>query len=222
MLEPQRRRLGAGLGRLLQRRHPHARVPRAQRDGRGAGARARRAPAQPVRRHPRLPRRSATATSRRRSEEERREILRWTLWDNHKLTGYIATAALPDEVRPRGEDRPGRHRLARQARGQRRSKVLDRHLFTSEWIAADRITTADLSCVGYLYYDHEFGHDLTAFPNIERWRQPIAALPGWKHPYDLMPGHPIPAGAAHMTDAYIYDAIRTPRGKGRPDGACTR
>ena len=22
-----------------------------------------------------------------------------------------------------------------------------------------------------------------------------------------------------MTDAYIYDAIRTPRGKGRPDGA---
>ena len=43
-------------------------------------------------------------------------------------------------------------------------KVLDRHLFTQEWVAADRITTADLSCVGYLYYDHEFGHDLTAYP----------------------------------------------------------
>ena len=26
-----------------------------------------------------------------RSEEERREILRWLLWDNHKLTSYIAT-----------------------------------------------------------------------------------------------------------------------------------
>ena len=25
------------------------------------------------------------------SEAERREILRWTLWDNHKLTSYIAT-----------------------------------------------------------------------------------------------------------------------------------
>ena len=66
---------------------------------------------------------------------------------------------------------------------------------TSNTNAADRVTTADLSCVGYLYYDHEFGHDLTAYPNIERWRQAIAALPGWKHPYDLMPGHPIPAGA---------------------------
>ena len=42
--------------------------------------------------------------------------------------------------------------------------MLDRHLFTNEWVAADRITTADFSCVGYLYYDHEFGHDLTAYP----------------------------------------------------------
>ena len=25
-----------------------------------------------------------------------------------------------------------------------------------------------------------------------------------------------------MTDAYIYDALRTPRGKGRKDGACTK
>jgi glutathione S-transferase len=32
------------------------------------------------------------------------------------------------------------------------------------------------------------------YPNIDRWRNQIAALPGWKHPYDLMPGHPIEAG----------------------------
>ena len=24
-------------------------------------------------------------------EDERREILRWLLWDNHKLTSYVAT-----------------------------------------------------------------------------------------------------------------------------------
>jgi glutathione S-transferase len=49
--------------------------------------------------------------------------------------------------------------------------------------------------VGYLYFDHEFGHEIDSYPNIERWRKAIAALPGWRHPYDLMPGHPIPAGA---------------------------
>ena len=60
---------------------------------------------QPVRRHPRLPG-AALPRFAPRSEEERREVLRWTLWDNHKLTGSIAAAALPDEVRPRGKDRP--------------------------------------------------------------------------------------------------------------------
>jgi glutathione S-transferase len=80
-------------------------------------------------------------------------------------------------------------------RAGRALKVLDHRLFDQEWIAADRPTIADLSCVGYLYYDHEFGHDLDVYPHIDRWRQAIAALPGWRHPYDLMPGHPIPAGA---------------------------
>lgn len=129
-----------------------------------------------------------------KSDTERREILRWILWDNHKLTSYIASLRFLMKFVP--EDRTDQNVIAwLTARSGKALTVLDRHLFTSEWVAADRVTIADLSCVGYLYYDHEFGHDLTAYPNIERWRQAIAALPGWKHPYDLMPGHPIPAGA---------------------------
>jgi glutathione S-transferase len=57
------------------------------------------------------------------------------------------------------------------------------------------MTTADLSCVGYLYFTDEFGIDMADFPNIARWRDAIAAVPRWKHPYDLMPGHPLPAPA---------------------------
>ena len=38
------------------------------------------------------------------AEEERREILRWTLWDNHKLTGYLGHAALHDELPAGGQD----------------------------------------------------------------------------------------------------------------------
>jgi glutathione S-transferase len=121
-------------------------------------------------------------------------VLRWTFWDNHKLTGTVAPLRYLMKFVP--EEKTDQHVITWL--GKRSAialKVLDRHLFTREWVAADHITTADLSCVGYLYYDHEFGHDLTAYPNIERWRQAIAALPGWKHPYDLMPGHPIPADA---------------------------
>jgi glutathione S-transferase len=129
-----------------------------------------------------------------KSEEERREVMRWILWDNHKLTSYIASLRFMMKFLP--EERTDPHVIAcLSKRAGNALTILDRHLFTQEWVAADRITIADLSCVGYLYYDHEFGHDLTSYQNIERWRQAIAALPGWKHPYDLMPGHPIPAGA---------------------------
>jgi glutathione S-transferase len=129
-----------------------------------------------------------------KSEEERREILRWLLWDNHKLTSYIASLRFLMKFVP--EEKTDQHVIAwLSKRAGAALTVLDRHLFTQEWVAGDHITIADLSCVGYLYYDHEFGHDLTAFANIERWRQAIAAQPGWKHPYDLLPGHPIPAGA---------------------------
>ena len=85
------------------------------------------------------------------------------------------------------------------------------------------LTTADLSCIGYLYFTDEFGLDLAAFPNIDRWRSAIAALPGWQHPYDLMPGHPIPAGPdprrPPCPTPTSTTRIRTPRGKGRPDGS---
>jgi glutathione S-transferase len=30
------------------------------------------------------------------------------------------------------------------------------------------------------------------YPSLTAWRERIRALPGWQHPYDLMPGHPIP------------------------------
>jgi len=52
----------------------------------------------------------------------------------------------------------------------------------------------DLSLVAYLYYPpEEFGFDIPAtHKNIAAWLERIKALPGWKHPYDLMPGHPLP------------------------------
>jgi glutathione S-transferase len=62
------------------------------------------------------------------------------------------------------------------------------------YIAGDRPTIADLSVVAYLYYPaEEYGFDIAAeHKNIGAWLARIKALPGWKHPYDLMPGHPLP------------------------------
>ena len=47
--------------------------------------------------------------------------------------------------------------------------------------------------VTFLLKDEEFGFDIPAtHKNIAAWLDRIKALPGWKHPYDLMPGHPLP------------------------------
>ncbi len=127
-------------------------------------------------------------------EETRREILRWTLWDNHKLTSYIATLRFMLNFLPEEKRNPDVIAFLR-GRAATAMKVLEGHLASNEWIAAKRMTTADLSCVGYLYFTDEFGVDMADFPNIDRWRSAISALPGWKHPYDLMPGHPLPVPA---------------------------
>lgn len=125
------------------------------------------------------------------SAAERREILRWTLWDNHKLTSYIATLRFMLNFLPE-EKRSAEVIAFLRGRVEPAMKILENHLDGRDWIAAPRLTIADLSCIGYLYYTDEFGAGMDAFPNIDRWRNAIAALPGWKHPYDLMPGHPLP------------------------------
>ena len=57
---------------------------------------------------------------------------------------------------------------------------------------SDRPTIADVSMTGYLYYPaEEFGFDIAKdHPAIGAWLERMKALPGWKHPYELMPGYP--------------------------------
>lgn len=128
------------------------------------------------------------------NDDERREILRWTLWDNHKLTSPIATLRWMLNFAPEGSVDPGVIAYLR-ARSKSGLKTLDAHLSERRYAVADRPTTADLSLIGYLYFPAEFGVDWNDYPAIGAWTERIAALPGWQHPYDLMPGHPLPTKA---------------------------
>ncbi|RMD89634.1 MAG: glutathione S-transferase [Alphaproteobacteria bacterium] len=120
---------------------------------------------------------------------ERYEVLRWVLWDNHKLSSMAGTTRflmnfLPEEKRPQPviAFNQGRLRAA--------YTVLNGHLKGRDWIVGDGPTNADFSCCGYLFYPEPFGFDRAEWPEIDRWLSNIQSLPGWKHPYDLMPGNP--------------------------------
>ena len=72
--------------------------------------------------------------------------------------------------------------------------ILDKRLAPRAYVLGPEPSIADLSLVGYLYYPpEEFGFDMAAeYKNIGAWLERIKALPGWAHPYDLMPGYPLP------------------------------
>ncbi|HKP67338.1 MAG TPA: glutathione S-transferase [Casimicrobiaceae bacterium] len=124
-----------------------------------------------------------------RDDAERRDILRWILFDNHKLTSYTATyrfmrmfvsnadSAVLAEFRKRAETAWG---------------ILDAHLRGRQYVAADRLTIADISLCGYLFWPEELGVDWDRYPYVRDWLARIRSAPGWVHPYALMPGHPRP------------------------------
>ena len=125
------------------------------------------------------------------SEDERREILRWLFWDNHKLTSYTGTLRFFMSLM-KGAD-PGAVEFLRQ-RSRTAMGILDLHLAKRDFAVAGRPTIADISMCGYMYFNEEFGVDWPKdFPHIGKWLERIKGLKGWEHPYKLMPGHPLPA-----------------------------
>ncbi len=120
-----------------------------------------------------------------RSAAERREVLRWLFWDNHKLSTQIGTTRFLMNFLP-PDKRPEAVIAFQQGRLKAAYTVLNDHLANLKWVAGEAQTIADLSACGYLYYPEPFGFERKDWPHIDRWLDRIAALPGWKHPYDLM------------------------------------
>jgi glutathione S-transferase len=129
------------------------------------------------------------------SAVERREVQRWLYFDNHKLSGQVAIYRFMVQYLDAADAPAARyvHRRALMA-----LRTLDQHLETRAFVVGDRPTIADFSLCAYLYFNDEFGETWQAFPNIPEWLGRIKALPGWVHPYDLMPGHPVTVDKATL------------------------
>jgi glutathione S-transferase len=116
---------------------------------------------------------------------DRREVLRWTIFDNQKVSGVAGPLRflmnfLPEEKRSADVIGflSGRLKAALQ--------VLETQLADRPFLCGSELTMADLSCAGYLYYDEPFSFERAAYPAIDAWLTRISETPGWKHPYDLM------------------------------------
>jgi glutathione S-transferase len=120
-------------------------------------------------------------------ESEQFEILHWLFWDNHKLTGYMATYRFQRAFTP--SPNPDALKFLKDRLDQFLD-VLEGHLSQQPFVVGERPTVVDLSANAYLQYPiDESGCDFAAsHPAIKTWLLRVAALPGWRAPYALLPG----------------------------------
>ncbi|MEO5669648.1 MAG: glutathione S-transferase [Ramlibacter sp.] len=122
------------------------------------------------------------------TEEERLDVLRWLLFDNHKLTSYFATYRF---MKAFGQTQPDPAVMA-WLRGRLDSSfsILDKHLAGRSFVVGEKPTIADISICGYLFYPvAESGYEISGkYPNVWAWLQRVRTVPGWANPYDILPG----------------------------------
>jgi glutathione S-transferase len=126
-------------------------------------------------------------------EDEELEAMRWIIFDNQKVNGFLGPYRfLKNFAKPAGDPAV----LAFfKGRIDGNLGIINKRLDGRKFLLGDQPTIADVSLAGYFYYPaEEFGFDIGKdHPAIGAWRERVKALPGWAHPYELMPGHPIPA-----------------------------
>ena len=127
------------------------------------------------------------------SEDDRLEVLRWMFFDNHKFTSYFATWRFTKSFAPVAPD-PGVEKWLK-GRIDNAFGIVEKHLSTREYLVGSQPTIADMSLCGYLYFPpEESGYDIrTSYPAMARWLERLKSLPGWKPPYELLPGQPVAA-----------------------------
>jgi glutathione S-transferase len=125
------------------------------------------------------------------TDSERFEILRWLFWDNHKLTGYMAPYRFQRAFTP--SPQPQVLTFLR-TRLDDLLGIVEQHLGHQPFVVGDRPTIADVSMVGYLFFpSEESGYNFAAsHPAVHAWLGRVASLPGWRAPYDLLPGKHLP------------------------------
>jgi glutathione S-transferase len=125
------------------------------------------------------------------SERDRQEVLRWLFFDNHKFTSYFATLRFMKSFGATEPDPAVMKFLS--SRVDNAFGIVEKHLGTREYLVGTKPTIADISLCGYLYYPaEESGIDVPArYPAMARWLERLRNLPGWKPPYELMPGEKI-------------------------------
>jgi glutathione S-transferase len=123
-------------------------------------------------------------------EDEELEALRWIVFDNQKVNGFLG----PFRFLKTLAKTPGDPAVLNFLKGRIDGNlaIVNKRLEKAPFLLGAQPTIADISMCAYLYYPaEEFGFDIRKdHPAIASFLDRMKRLPGWAHPYDLMPGYP--------------------------------
>jgi glutathione S-transferase len=125
------------------------------------------------------------------NEEEKLEVLRWLLFDNHKFTSYMASYRFMKAFGPAAPDPAVMAWL--RGRLDNAFGIVNKHLVSLSYMVGSAPTIADFSLCGYLFYPvEESGYEIAErFPHIDAWLSRLREVDGWANPYDILPGERI-------------------------------
>ena len=127
------------------------------------------------------------------TEDERQDVLRWLLFDNHKFTSYFASYRF---MKAFGATAPDPAVMAwLKARIDSAFGIVEKHLAARAFMVGSAPTIADFSMCAYLFYPpEESGYRIDdAYPNMSAWLSRVRTIDGWASPYDVLPGARIQA-----------------------------
>jgi len=109
---------------------------------------------------------------------DRAEAMQWMFFEQHSLEPNIGAAWFWLTL-VRGGRELQQHALEDWLEnGYRALGVMEQHLKTHRFFAADRYTIADIALYGYTHVAHECDYNLASFPAIRAWLKRVAAEPG--------------------------------------------
>ena len=108
---------------------------------------------------------------------DRAEALQWMFFEQHSLEPNIGAAYFWLTLIKGGRDLQQHAFEDWMEEGHRALGVMEKHLATHDYFAADRYTIADIALYAYTHVAHLCDYDLQAFPAIRAWLDRVAAEP---------------------------------------------
>ena len=108
---------------------------------------------------------------------ERAEMLQWMFFEQHSLEPNIGAAYFWLALVKGGRELQQHALEDWMQEGYRALGVMEKHLATRQFFAANRYSIADIALYAYTHLAHQCDYDLAGFPAVRGWLDRVAAQP---------------------------------------------